>query len=81
MGRTSKPLKIVALGGLEEWDEVKALAAQGHEVVSLPDHVDLEDADVILGPTCHRMDELHRPYLKLAIEEARRRRYPPKEEK
>jgi hypothetical protein len=33
-------------------------------------------ADVILGPTCWRMDEAHRKYLPLAIESARHARYP-----
>ena len=76
MGKTPKPLTILAIG--LEWEELDKLVEQGHtvELVNLGFMGRLTDFDLILGPTCHRMDEAHRKYLSLAIAEARRVRYP-----
>ncbi len=79
MGTTPKPLVMVVLPPVDTWPEVAALAAQGHTVLTLAQV--LADPtgpaiDVWLGPECWRMDEQHRKYLKLAVEEARRARYP-----
>lgn len=91
MGTTPKPLRILALPPVDSWPEVAALAAQGHKIHTLTDLIQAEttipgegegfDYDVILGPQCWRMDEQHRKYFKLAVEEARRARYPVKGKK
>ena len=76
MGRTPKPLRILCIG---IWgDEFVKLSNQGHQVdkADLLDQVQFSEYDIILGPTCHLMDEQHRKYLLLALSEARRRRYP-----
>lgn len=56
------------------------MAAQGHHVHTLTDvlegRVHMSHVDVFLGPTCWRMDEQHRKFLKLAVESARHARYP-----
>lgn len=75
MGKTPKPLKIVAFGGVQDWPELVKLAEQGHQIVSQPDFYDLSTADIVIGPTAHRMSESERPWLDEAIAEARRRRY------
>ena len=83
MGKTSKPLSIVAIGECALWDELKALEAQGHVVSRLfdpesdgvvPGSIFLE-ADIILGPKAWRMDDLTRKYLGVALKEARMLRY------
>jgi hypothetical protein len=72
MGRTSKPLTIFVLPSLDDWEEFKALAAQGHDIrrTGFP-----EECDLVLGPNAWRMNEQLRRYLPLAIAEARKRRY------
>lgn len=75
MGKTPKPLKIVAFGGIQDWPELVKLKEQSHEIVTAPDAHDLETADLVIGPTAHRMSEDERPWLSEAIIEARRRRY------
>ena len=57
---------------LAEWGEILELKGQGHTILTLP-----EDAtpDIILGPTCWRMDEVIRSYLPLAIKAARIHKY------
>ena len=71
MGRTPKPLTIIVIHPISQWDEIAALKEQGHEIQEFF----FQGADLILGPTCHLMDEQHRKYLSLALAEARRRRY------
>ena len=75
MGKTPKPLKIWIHVAMNEWPEIRAFQEQGH-VIQLIANGWEADADLILGPTCWRMDEQHRKYLDLAISEARKRRYP-----
>ena len=87
MGKTSKPLSIIAIGECALWDEeLDALEKQGHHIVRvinrMSDEVDpivnsneLLDADIILGPKAWRMDDLTRKYLGVALKEARMLRY------
>ena len=70
MGKSQKPLRIGTIN--LPWEEFDALAAQGHEVFVM----ELVDYDLILGPTCHRMNEDLRKYLPLALAEGRRVKYP-----
>jgi hypothetical protein len=80
MGRTPKPLRILHIG--LKWEELTALVTQGHTVddantiVFGDGRANFADYDIILGPTCWLMDDAHRKYVKDAIAEARRRRYP-----
>ena len=82
MGKTSKPLSILAIG--LDWPELASLQAQGHDVSYSPRDVHPDEQaigppanyDVVLGPTCWRMDEAHRKYLPLVLAAARKRRYP-----
>lgn len=79
MGKTPKPLTILVTPPLDQWEEVAALQAQGHSIHVWGDQTtgfEYADHDLILGPTCWRMDAQHRKYLDLAITEARRARYP-----
>lgn len=87
MGRTPKPLIIVALPPCDGWEELAKLEKQGHTihrlisgVVSLPDDV-LLGADIILAPQAWRMTNAHKTYLLLAVKEARMLRYPTNEKK
>lgn len=68
MGKTPKPLTIVAYPPVSEWPELADLEAQGHVVIRL----ELSEADVILGPKCFRMVGELKPYLELAIKNARK---------
>ena len=80
MGRSPKPLSILLHPDLEGWLEFADLKAQGHTVVTVQDlhiaNVVLGEMDLILGPTCWRMDTQHRNYLPQAIAAARKARYP-----
>ena len=71
MGKTSKPLRIVAYPPVSEWLELAALEAQGHEVYRLE-----TEADLVLGPQAWHFTEAHRKYLSDAIAAARAKRYP-----
>jgi len=80
VGKTSKPITIVAIGDVALWEELEKLKSQGHKIISLPSpdvplESVIEEADVVLGPNCWRMDPAHRDYLPLAIKEARMLRY------
>jgi hypothetical protein len=94
MGKTNKPLTIVALPPTDGWDELGKLEAQGHTVIRLNkaemesraqgDFDDLQhivDADLIIGANAWRMTTFHSKYLPVAIKEARMLRYTSKEEK
>ena len=74
MGRTPKPLYILAAPDTYHSPEMQALLEQGHHVIEF---VTAHEYDVILAPNAWFMNEQHRKYLPLAISEARRRRYPP----
>lgn len=80
MGKTSRPLTIVALPPCNEWEELTKLEEQGHTVIrNLEDlwkhETVLEQADIVLGSNCWRMDSKHKSYLSLAIKEARMLKY------
>ena len=84
MGKVAKPLTIVVFPPLDEWPEFKKMEKQGHEIVKLPDDAlkyaealaaEIAGADIILGPQCWYMTELHRKHLTQAIKQARLRRY------
>ena len=91
MGKVAKPLTIIVFSPLGEWPEIVKLEKQGHNVISfisieggfrttgcddLSDAVSLmTEADIILGPRCWYMTELHRKHLTQAIKQARLRRY------
>ena len=96
IGKTNKPLTIVALPPVSEWEELEKLEGQGHQVIRLvrttqgfqsnvEAHADLIslilDADVILGDRAWRMDKDLRRYLALAIKSARVLRYKDKEDR
>ena len=74
MGKSQKPLTIEVSKNLGEWEEIKALEAQGHTIWVRA--WEAQAPDLILGPTCHRMNEDLRKYLPLALAEGRRVRYP-----
>jgi hypothetical protein len=94
MGKTNKPLTIVALPPCDGWDELGKLEAQGHKVIRVSTEVYdgdpyepgvarhlLLEADLIIGGTAWRMTTFHSKYLPVAIKEARMLRYTSKEEK
>ena len=75
MGKTPKPLAITVTDpAILEWPEIVELVAQGHLVQLIA----LTPGNLVLGPNCWRMDEKLRPFLDLAIKEARARAYPGK---
>ena len=80
MGRTPKPLTILCHPDIAAWEEVQGLAAQGHAIWTagsqLLDPESLSKFDLILHPKAWRMDPAHRKYLKLAVDAARKLRYP-----
>ena len=85
--KTNKPIFIIALPPCATWPELEELEAQGNKVIRVVSSEaqgkddfstavaedDILGASIILGPTCWRMTEKHRPYLKLAVAEARKR--------
>ena len=83
MGKTPKPLRILVTDPtMADWVEIRALQEQGHDVERL-DLIGWNDArvvphDIVIGPQCWRMDDSLRPFLDIAIKEARARAYPGK---
>lgn len=75
MGRTPKPLRILALPPCDQWDELKELETKGHVIRNCEDTGDLRDFDLVVGANCWYLDQAHRPYLDLAIAAARKKRY------
>ena len=77
MGKTQKPLSIlVTVRSMLDWPEIEELRLKGHTVGYLGNVFTEENWDLILGPNCWMMDEQHRLYLKVAVEAARKKRYP-----
>jgi len=68
----TRPLRIYVTDALHCWPEIQKLEAQGHDITS-----EADNADLVLGPNCWCMDDLHRQYLPLAIKAARIRKYGP----
>ena len=79
MGKVAKPLTIVVFPPLDEWPEIEKLEKQGHKIIQVGNvpyaQETLANADIILGPRCWYMTELHRKHLTQAIKQARLRRY------
>lgn len=81
MGKSPKPLTILVSPSILEWPEIKELAEKGHIVFNLGTDLSdnsLEDLypDLILHEKAWRMDPQHRKYLPLAIQAARKIKYP-----
>lgn len=80
MGKSPKPLTILCHPDIAAWEEVQKLAEQGHRVIAtnswFENGIDDEEPDLILHPIAWRMDPAHRKYLKLAVDAARKKRYP-----
>ena len=78
MGKTQKPLSILVTDPVMlEWKEIKELKSKLHEVCGDGSvRWDPREFDLVLGPNCWMMDEAHRSYLKVAVEAARKKRYP-----
>lgn len=68
---TMKPLRILAVSEVFDWPEFQELRGTGHEIVRW----DYAPFDLVLGPTCWRMDDTLRKYLGLAVEQAQLARY------
>ena len=70
MGKTpeAKRLTIVAYPPVDKWPELAEYETQGHTVIRLAS----QGADVVLGPRCWRMTDELKPYLALAIKNARK---------
>jgi hypothetical protein len=82
MGKTSKPLTIVALPPCDGWEELEKLEKQGHKIIRIHPDVHEEflgewlvNADIVLGSNAWRMDHQHKSYLTLALKESRMIRY------
>lgn len=85
MGKTPKPLTIVVFPPLDEWPEIVKLQEQGHKIIKPSERCNeydahefvysLPEADIIIGPRCWYLDNIHRKHLTLAIKQARLRRY------
>lgn len=76
MGKSPKPLYIVAGDPCLGWEELAKLAKQGHTVKDLMDtDIDWGSVDVILDRRAWRMTNAHKTYLTLAIKEARMLKY------
>ena len=71
MGKTpaSKRLVIEVYPPTSEWPEMAELEAKGHYVRRR--EITEPAPDLVLGPTCWRMDEPLRKYLDTAVKEAR----------
>lgn len=74
MGKTPKPLRFLIDQDIAHWPEWEELRAQGHKITcGIP-----SDYDLVMGPTCWRLTEWHRPYLEAAIKAMREQKYPRK---
>jgi len=71
VGKTSKPLVIVVSKHIAHWPIWEEKRLQGHTIV------ELEEADLFIGPECWYMDNQHEKYAQLAMDSARARAYPP----
>lgn len=72
MAKAPKLLTILVDPAIADWPEIVKLAEQGHTITVSP----TMDADLILGPRCHRMGEEIRKWFPESIAEARRIKYP-----
>ena len=84
MAKAKKTLAILVHPYLADWYEWDDYAKKGFTVhISDPRAtlLELDEYDIIIGPTCWNMDDSMRPFLELAIKEAQKRRYPPTKDK
>lgn len=90
MGKVSKPLTIVVFPPLDTWPEFEKMEKQGHRIITdligcddkggNPVLLDvawkvIKEADIIMGPKCWYLTELHRKHLLSAVKQARLRKY------
>lgn len=81
MGRTPKPLTIIALPPCDTWQELEQLEAQGHIIRRVTkeskavEAVNLFEADLVIGETAWHLTQKHRRYLTDAIYQSRLRKY------
>ncbi len=89
MGKVAKPLTIVVFSPLDEWPEFEKMGKQGHTIIKpleggpiairegtgMALAKALFEADIIMGPKCWYLTELHRKHLLSAVKQARLRRY------
>lgn len=75
MGKTTKPLVILVHESLINLPEIQELSEKGHTVKVFEAD---PQPDILLGPTCWRMTHALKKYVKMAVDEARKVRYPPK---
>lgn len=82
MGKASKRLTIICSDSIALWPEILKLKEQGHVIATWQDvriaTIRPEDADIILAENAHRMGEHERKWLRDAVAEGRKHRYPPK---
>ena len=87
MGKTPKPLKILLLDPeMCEWEEFKALVAQGHTIKvaiasagTIGSVAGYGDFDVILGPRAWYFTKGSRDFFQVMIDSVRARVYPRKD--
>jgi len=70
LGRTSKPLILRIHPAILHWEAWAEYGAQGHTILT-----DVNDADLILGPTSWYMTDAHMKYVDMAIKAGRDARY------
>ena len=76
MGTTQKPLTIAVSQALSTWPELLVLVAQKHTVLTYDQVTDWTKVDVILGERARIMNPRLKRYLGIALDEARKERYP-----
>ena len=69
-GKTRTPLKILVIG-LPDWPIFQEYREKGHIIHDTP-LLNLAEYDLILGPTCWRMDETLKGFVGLAIQQSQR---------
>jgi hypothetical protein len=72
MGKTSKPLKILVGKEIWNWPEIQKLKEQGHDIKL----GDLDRFDLVWAANARNMNEQLKKYLPIAMQDARKRRYP-----
>ena len=89
MGKSIKPITIVALPPCDQWEELWYLEQKRHTIIRVSNKPliegvfqkegvmvsDLLAADIIIGANCWRMGPQHKKYLALALQEGRMLKY------
>ena len=78
MGTSHKPLVIACSSEISHWPEIEALKAQKHVIHVMTGEAVIPWAkvDVILSEKARLMNSRLKKYLTIAIDEARKERYP-----